>query len=115
MPIHYEKDDEHVVLITIDRPEARNSADMEHFFQLRSAWDHFGDDPDAWVAIVTGVGDAFFTGADLKKYVPEITKVQRDIASGKVDKVGGYGLTDRTRAVVRGSRLYQPIIPAGNG
>ena len=31
MPIHYEQDDDHIVLITIDRPEARNSADMEHF------------------------------------------------------------------------------------
>ena len=31
MAIHYERDDEHIVLITIDRPEAKNSADMEHF------------------------------------------------------------------------------------
>ena len=38
MPIHYERDDEHVVRITIDRPDARNSADMEHFKQLRMAW-----------------------------------------------------------------------------
>ena len=27
MPIHYEKNDAHVVLITIDRPEAKNSLD----------------------------------------------------------------------------------------
>ena len=74
MPIHYERDDEHIVLITIDRPEAKNSADMEHFKLLREAWDRFDADPDAWVAIITGVGDAFFTGADLKRYIPEITK-----------------------------------------
>ena len=115
MPIHYEKDDEHIVLITIDRPEARNSADMEHFFLLRSAWDRFGDDPDAWVAIITGVGDAFFTGADLKTYVPEITKVQRDIAEGKVSEIGGYELADGTKAVLRGAKLYKPIIAAVNG
>jgi enoyl-CoA hydratase len=115
MPIHYEKDDEHVVVITIDRPEARNSADMEHFFQLRSAWDRFGEDPDAWVAIITGVGDAFFTGADLKKYVPEITKVQEEIAGGKVSEIGGYQLTDGTKAVLRGVKLYKPIIAAVNG
>jgi enoyl-CoA hydratase len=115
MPIHYEKDDEHVVVITIDRPEARNSADMEHFFQLRSAWDRFGEDPDAWVAIITGVGDAFFTGADLKKYVPEITKVQAEIAGGKVSEIGGYQLTDGTKAVLRGVKLYKPIIAAVNG
>jgi enoyl-CoA hydratase len=115
MPIHYEKDDEHVVVITIDRPEARNSADMEHFFQLRSAWDRFGEDPDTWVAIITGVGDAFFTGADLKKYVPEITKVQEEIAGGEVSEIGGYQLTDGTKAVLRGVKLYKPIIAAVNG
>ncbi|MGI8796885.1 MAG: enoyl-CoA hydratase-related protein [Acidimicrobiia bacterium] len=115
MPIHYEQDDEHIVVITIDRPEARNSADMEHFFQLRSAWDRFGEDPDAWVAIITGVGDAFFTGADLKKYVPEITKVQSQIAEGKVAEIGGYELADGTKAVLRGSKLYKPIIAAVNG
>jgi enoyl-CoA hydratase len=115
MPIHYEQDDEHIVRITIDRPEARNSADMEHFFLLRSAWDRFGEDADAWVAIITGVGDAFFTGADLKKYVPEITKVQRDIAAGTVTEVGGYELADGTKAVLRGSKLYKPIIAAVNG
>ena len=38
MPIHYEQGDDHIVLITIDRPEAKNSADMEHFKQLREAW-----------------------------------------------------------------------------
>ena len=73
MPIHYERDDEHIVLITIDRPEARNAADLEHFKQLREAWDRFGEDDDAWVAIVTGVGDSFFSGGDLKTYIPQIT------------------------------------------
>ncbi len=56
MSIDYALGDDHVVTITINRPEARNSMDMEHFFQLRSAWDRFGDDDDAYVAIVTGVG-----------------------------------------------------------
>ena len=34
MPIHYQTGDDHIVRITIDRPEARNSLDMEHFAQL---------------------------------------------------------------------------------
>ena len=38
MPVHYALGDDHVVLITIDRPEARNAMDMEHFAQLRGAW-----------------------------------------------------------------------------
>lgn len=115
MPIHYEKDDEHIVLITIDRPETRNAADMEHFKQLREAWERFGDDDDAWVAIITGVGEAFFSGADLKLYVPQITKFQERITAEGVDEIDGYKLSDGTKAVLRGTKLYKPIIAAVNG
>jgi enoyl-CoA hydratase len=115
VPIHYKKDQEHIVLITIDRPDARNSADMEHFKQLREAWERFNDDPDAWVAIITGVGDAFFTGADLKRYIPEITKFQKQIAEEGLTEINGYRLDDGTRAVLRNVPIYKPIIAAVNG
>jgi enoyl-CoA hydratase len=115
MPIHYEGDGEHVVRITIDRPEARNSCDMEHFKLLREAWERFAADDQAWVAIVTGVGDAFFTGADLKKYVPEITKLQKQIADEGLTEIDGYRLDDGTRAVLRNWPLYKPVIAAVNG
>ena len=115
MPIHYEADGEHVVRITIDRPEARNSCDMEHFKLLREAWERFAADDDAWVAIITGVGEAFFSGADLKKYIPEITKFQKQIADEGLTEIDGYRLDDGTRAVLRNWPLYKPIIAAVNG
>jgi enoyl-CoA hydratase len=115
MAIHYERDDEHIVLVTIDRPEAKNSADMEHFKLLRESWDRFDADTDAWVAIITGVGDAFFTGADLKRYIPEITKLQRDIAGEGITEINGYRLDDGTKAVLRGAKIWKPIIAAVNG
>jgi enoyl-CoA hydratase len=106
---------EHTVLITIDRPEARNSADLEHFKALREAWERFDAEPDSWVAVVTGVGDAFFTGADLKTYVPAITKLQQRIAEEGVTEVDGYRLDDGTKAVLRGAKIWKPIIAAVNG
>ena len=115
MPIHYEPDDNHIVRITIDRPEARNSADMEHFKQLRESWERFDADPDAWVAVITGVGDAFFTGADLKTYVPEITKVAERIQNEGLTEVDGYRLDDGTKSVLRGAKIWKPIIAAVNG
>jgi enoyl-CoA hydratase len=115
VPIHYQVDDHHVALITIDRPEAKNAMDMEHFFQLRSAWDRFGEDDDAWVAVITGVKDSFLVGADLKTYIPQITEHQKKIASGEVSTIDGYRLDDGMRAVLRGVKLYKPIIAAVNG
>jgi len=115
MPIHFEQDSEHVVVITIDRPETRNAADMEHFKLLREAWERFAADDRAWVAIVTGVGEAFFAGADLKKYVPEITRFQKEIAEKGLTELNGYRLDDGTRSVLRNWPLYKPVIAAVNG
>ena len=115
MAIRYELDDEHVVLITIDRPEARNSADLDHFKALREAWERFDADTDAWVAIITGVEDAFFTGADLKTYVPAITALGQRIAAEGITEIDGYRLDDGTRAVLRGAKIWKPIIAAVNG
>ena len=55
MPIHYDQLGDHVVRITIDRPEARNSMDLYHFRDLANAWRRFRDSAEDWVAIVTGV------------------------------------------------------------
>jgi enoyl-CoA hydratase len=67
------------------------------------------------VAIITGVGDSFFSGADLKTYIPQITALQKDMAEKGVDEVDGYRLTDGVKAVLRGTKIYKPIIAAVNG
>lgn len=119
MPVHYElgkrPDAPHVVLITLDRPEARNACDLEHFHQLAGAWKRFGADDDAWVAIFTGVGRSYMSGADLKTYVPEITALSKKIRDGSATEIDGYSLSDGTDAVLRGSKIYKPIIAAVNG
>jgi enoyl-CoA hydratase len=115
VPIHYDMVEDHVVKITIDRPQARNSLDMDHFAQLRGAWDRFGESDDAWVAIITGVGDAFCVGADLKTYIPQVTAMQRRMKEEQTDIIDGYRLDDGTKAVLRGVKLYKPIIAAVNG
>jgi enoyl-CoA hydratase len=119
VPVRYElgarPEAPHVALITLDRPETKNACDLEHFHQLAQAWKRFGEDTDAWVAIFTGVDRAFMSGADLKTYVPEITALSKKIAAGEADSVGGYSLSDGTDAVLRGSKLYKPVIAAVNG
>jgi enoyl-CoA hydratase len=119
VPVHYElgkrSDAPNVVVITLDRPEAKNACDLEHFHQLAQAWKRFATDDDAWVAIFTGVGRSYMAGADLKTYVPEITALSAKIKDGTATDVGGYSLSDGTDAVLRGSKIYKPIIAAVNG
>jgi enoyl-CoA hydratase len=115
MPIRYELDDAHVALITIDRPETRNALDIYHFRDLAAAWRHFGEDDDAWVAVVTGVERNFMSGADLKTYIPQITELQKKIAAGEISEIDGCKLSDGTYAVLRNVDLYKPVIAAVNG
>jgi hypothetical protein len=63
--ILYEKDGR-IALITIDRPDRLNAIDAQTSHELNTAFTNFRDDPDLWVAILTGAGDrAFSTGNDL--------------------------------------------------
>lgn len=115
MAIHYEPGADHVAVVTIDRPETKNSLDMYHFRDLAGAWRRFRDDEGAWVAIVTGVGRNFMAGADLRTYIPQITALQKEISAGAVTEVDGCQLRDGTDAVLRSLKIYKPIIAAVNG
>jgi enoyl-CoA hydratase len=115
MPIHYEKNADHVVVITIDRPETKNAFDLYHFRDLANAWREFGADDDAWTAIITGVSGCFMAGADLKTYIPQVTNLQKRIAEGTVTEIDGCKLSDGTYSVLRNVKLYKPIIAAIDG
>jgi enoyl-CoA hydratase/carnithine racemase len=65
--ILYEKQDGHVVLVTMNRPEALNAMNREFFRLMEEALYRFNDDDDAWVLILTGAGRAFCAGRDLKE------------------------------------------------
>ena len=126
MAIHYEKDG-HIVTITIDRPEARNSMDLEHFGRLADCWIRFRDDEDAYVAILTGVGDVYCVGADLKTFVPIVTERADKLAAGEArlaEEGSQYSMAHTLVAVLRdgallpdGSefKLYKPVVAAING
>jgi len=115
LPIHYEPRDDHILVITIDRPEAKNSLDLYHFRDLAKAWRDFKEDDDLWLAIITGVNQCFMAGADLKTYIPQITNLAKEIGKGEVTEIDGCRLRDGTDAVLRNSKLYKPIIAAVDG
>ena len=90
----------HLLVVTINRPEVRNSLHPMANEELEAIWDAYEADADLWVAIITGAGtEAFSAGNDLKY-----------TASGKpmwVPRSGFGGLTNRTRV--------KPVIAAVNG
>ncbi|MFT4199920.1 crotonase/enoyl-CoA hydratase family protein [Gordonia sp. (in: high G+C Gram-positive bacteria)] len=57
---------EHVTVLTLDRPKARNAVNRDVTVQLGNALAEFAGDTDQWVCVITGTGDAFCAGADLK-------------------------------------------------
>lgn len=71
MPIDTERRDG-IFLITLNRPEAMNSIDVEMYEQLGEAWETFEHDDQLRVAVVTGAGEkAFCAGRDLVKSANE--------------------------------------------
>lgn len=106
---------DHVLQITIDRPERKNAFDMHHFRDLTAAWHQLRDDDDLWLAIITGVDGCFMSGADLRDYIPQITSMMGQINSGEVTEVDGCKLSDGTEAVLRNVKLFKPIVAAIDG
>jgi enoyl-CoA hydratase/carnithine racemase len=92
---------EAVVVVTIDRPERRNAVDGATARELAAAFRAFDADDDLSVAVLTGAGEHFCAGADLKA-----------LAEGDVHDlaVEGDGPMGPTRM-----RLGKPVIAAVEG
>jgi len=56
----------HVLLLTLNRPQARNAVDVRVHHALGSALERADADPGVRVVVLTGAGEAFCAGADLK-------------------------------------------------
>ncbi len=96
-----------VAYITINRPEARNAIDLETAKELSNAWNDFRDDDNLWIAVITGAGDkSFSAGADLKSFIPMLTRQDQ---SQEQTNDGGFG------GITRGFECWKPIIAAVNG
>ena len=107
-PVTYEKRDR-IAYVTLNRPEAMNAIDPEMHEHLWETWEDFRDDDAVDVAILTGAGDAFCAGADLKKYIPPI--IEKATPGWVRDNVR-TGIGGLTRGL---HRIYKPVIAAVNG
>jgi enoyl-CoA hydratase len=56
----------HVIVVTLNRPEAKNALNGAMLVGLYRAWRRLDADEDLYCAILTGAGDTFCAGMDLK-------------------------------------------------
>jgi enoyl-CoA hydratase len=96
----------HTLVVTMNRPEARNALSGPMMDIMREAWDRVNHDPQIRVAILTGAGGAFCAGADLKAMT----------SSHPGDSfTGGDWDLSVIKALLKGFRLTKPLIAAVEG
>ena len=90
-----------VTVFTLDRPEKKNAYDDATMDEIGDAFIAFDADPDQYVGIVTGAGDAFCSGNDLSS--PQGGRIRRGPRRFALTDMFGFGSTTK------------PVIAAVNG
>ncbi|MDV7354212.1 crotonase/enoyl-CoA hydratase family protein [Rhodococcus oxybenzonivorans] len=102
----------HVLIVTMNRPEAKNALSGEMMAIMRDAWDQVDADPDIRVAILTGAGGAFCAGADLKAMT--VQHPGDSFSGGGEGNQPAWDLS-KIEALLKGRRLTKPLIAAVEG
>jgi enoyl-CoA hydratase len=96
----------HVLIVTMNRPAARNALSGPMMELMRQAWDTVDSDPEIRVCVLTGAGGAFCAGADLKAMT----------SSHPGDRFQGGDLdVSVIEPLLKGRRLSKPLIAAVEG
>jgi enoyl-CoA hydratase len=93
-----------VLIVTMNRPQARNALSAPMMALMRQAWDMVDGDPGIRVCVLTGAGGAFCSGADLKAMTSEHPG----------DRMGELDLSV-IEPLLKGRRLSKPLIAAVEG
>lgn len=98
----------HVVILTMNRPEARNAFGSEMLVRLADAWDLVDGDDSIRVAVLTGAGGHFCAGSDLKA-----------MAGGWADDAWSARFKEdpelHWKALLRSRRVKKPLVAAVEG
>lgn len=93
-----------VLIVTMNRPEARNALSGPMMAIMRDAWNRVDSDDDIRACVLTGAGGAFCAGADLKAMT----------RSHPGDSANAFDLST-IEPLLKGRRLTKPLIAAVEG
>ncbi|HEU5035505.1 MAG TPA: crotonase/enoyl-CoA hydratase family protein [Nocardioides sp.] len=97
--------DGHKLVVTMNRPEARNALSGEMLATMEEAWDRVNSDPEIRACILTGAGGYFCAGMDLKAATRR--PPSESFESGFDPSV--------IKGLLKGFRLTKPLIAAVEG
>src|SRR6266511_2897699 len=97
-----------VVVLTMDRPEARNALSPDMLVGLADGFDYVDREPGVRVAILTGAGGHFSSGADLKA-------MSKPSDSEHVRSRLAEEPNLHWKALLRDYRLSKPLVAAVEG
>jgi len=96
----------HALIVTMNRPAARNALTSQMLAILREAWDRVDSDDLIRVCVLTGAGGSFCAGADLKAMTAN--------HPGESFRSGDWDLSV-VDGLLKGRRLTKPLIAAVEG
>lgn len=115
-----EDPDATVGLLTLDRPDRRNALGPRMALELDAVFDRIRHDP-VRVVVVTGAGETFCSGGDLKEETLPLERPEDDIGiKGEYGDIARWLLNDQfhfvaQRAFRKLEELPQPVIAAIDG
>jgi len=89
--------------VVLNRPEVRNAHDLDMFREIAQAFDEVENDPACRCAVLTGEGDFFCAGQDLR--------FTRHADAQAIDAYGRANVAARQRI----QRNFKPVVAAVNG
>jgi enoyl-CoA hydratase len=98
----------HMLIVTLNRPEAKNALSGGMLAGMYRAWRMLDEDPELRVAILTGRGDVFCAGADLKAMGGSEKDEEMEKLMAEVPDL-------HWQALLRHNRPMKPIVAAVEG
>lgn len=100
--------DGRVVVLTFNRPEARNAMTFEMYERLHALCEQLDQDPGVRVLVLRGAGDkAFVSGTDIRQFLEFRTREDALQYEGRITRVLGrlHRMTKPTVAMVQGDAV----------